>query len=235
MILRLIKAIASFTLLGFISLSTTAWASAPDYQQLPSHDGGFSSDPATIIVADDFQLTQEASLQSITWWGGYASSDYLPIPDTDNFLISLYADDSGKPGSLLQTINVGDSASRNSTGDFVNPPIYDYFYFPGRVEFQYSINLSSAIPLHAGTHYWLSIVNSPSSDSWVWEFSMNFPNPGVQRISASGVGGWEPYDSYNAAFSLGLTSPVPEPENYGMLLVGLGLLGFMVHRKKQNA
>lgn len=234
MVLRLIKVIASFTFFGFMSLSTTAWASAPNYQQLPSHDGGFGSDPV-FIVADDFQLTQEASLQSITWWGGYLTSYRLPIPDADNFLISLYADDSGKPGSLLQSFNVGNDASRTSTGDFVLPPDFSdpFFFYPGMVEFQYSFNLSSAVSLHADTHYWLSIVNSPSYDSWVWENSINFPNPGVQRSFMGGA--WEPFDTENTAFSLGLTSPVPEPETYAMLLVGLGLLGFMVHRKKQNA
>lgn len=32
-----------------------------------------------------------------------------------------------------------------------------------------------------------------------------------------------------------VTSPVPEPETYAMLLVGLGLLGFSARRRKQNA
>lgn len=30
------------------------------------------------------------------------------------------------------------------------------------------------------------------------------------------------------------TAPVPEPETYGMMLVGLGLVGFVTHRRKQN-
>jgi len=29
--------------------------------------------------------------------------------------------------------------------------------------------------------------------------------------------------------------PIPEPSSYAMLLAGLGLLGFAVHRRKQNA
>ena len=33
----------------------------------------------------------------------------------------------------------------------------------------------------------------------------------------------------------GAISLVPEPETYAMLLAGLGLLGFMAHRRKQNA
>lgn len=230
MVLRLARAIASCIFLGFVSLSTTVWASAPNYQQLPSHGGGFLSNPSVIKIADDFQLTQEASLQSITWWGGYRSD---PSP-TDSFLINLYADDGGKPGSLLQAINVGNAASRTSTGSFVNPPDYSdpFSPFPGRVEFQYSFNLSAAFPLHADTHYWLSIINSPSTDSWLWENSINSPNPDAQRSLMGGA--WGAYGGYNTAFSLGLVSAVPEPETYAMLLAGLGLLGFMMHRKKQN-
>ncbi|MBK9453236.1 MAG: FxDxF family PEP-CTERM protein [Bacteroidetes bacterium] len=30
-------------------------------------------------------------------------------------------------------------------------------------------------------------------------------------------------------------SPIPEPQTYLMLLAGLGLLGFMAHRRKENA
>ena len=45
----------------------------------------------------------------------------------------------------------------------------------------------------------------------------------VQGIDSNGDSAW-----YTA------TSPVPEPETYAMLLAGLGLLGFMAHRRKQN-
>lgn len=35
------------------------------------------------------------------------------------------------------------------------------------------------------------------------------------------------------AFQATLTAPVPEPETYGMMMVGLGLLGFLARRRKQ--
>jgi hypothetical protein len=31
------------------------------------------------------------------------------------------------------------------------------------------------------------------------------------------------------------TSPVPEPETYGMMLSGLGILGFIARRKKKQS
>lgn len=222
MVLRLTKVIASFTLFGFISLSTTAWASAPTYEQLPSHDGGFALDPVFNFVADDFQLTQEALLQSITWWGGYSYNGY---PDTDIFIISLYGDDMN-PNSLKYVYET-ENVHRIPTGNFVTQSAYVL-----TEEFQYSINLPTAFPLHADTHYWLEFRNLQDPRNWIWEFSTNSPNPGVQWLYAGSD--WDFIDGHNMAFSLGLVSPVPEPETYVMLLVGLGLLGFMVHRKKQN-
>lgn len=32
-----------------------------------------------------------------------------------------------------------------------------------------------------------------------------------------------------------VNSTIPEPETYGMLITGLGLIGFMARRRKQNA
>ena len=43
---------------------------------------------------------------------------------------------------------------------------------------------------------------------------------------SSGVG------SYNGTISL--VSPVPEPETYGMLLAGLGMIGFVARRRKMG-
>ncbi len=41
--------------------------------------------------------------------------------------------------------------------------------------------------------------------------------------------------SVDGLFSVDNITPVPEPETYAMLLAGLGLLGFMAHRRKETA
>src|SRR5262245_38752376 len=137
------------------------------YEQLPGHFGGFSSDGQVITVADDFQLNQSALINNITWWGGYGSIN-LPTPSSDNFTIRLFSDVGGAPGTLLQTFNVGNNALRTATGNFVNPPDPNSG-FEGRPEFKYAFNLPTAFPANANTRYWLSIINIPSSDSWLWE------------------------------------------------------------------
>lgn len=59
------------------------------------------------------------------------------------------------------------------------------------------------------------------------------PNP----ILTGGVGLgaiWESHVRYDYA-AVEDIPPIPEPETYAMLLVGLGLLGFMTHRRKETA
>ncbi|MDN2678874.1 FxDxF family PEP-CTERM protein [Janthinobacterium sp. SUN033] len=55
-----------------------------------------------------------------------------------------------------------------------------------------------------------------------------FNGPMVLTVMGNSNGG-----SYGGTFNLNL-APVPEPETYGMLLAGLGVLGFLARRRKQS-
>lgn len=55
-----------------------------------------------------------------------------------------------------------------------------------------------------------------------------FNGPLVLTVMGNSKGG-----TYGGTFNLNL-APVPEPETYGMLLAGLGLLGFLARRRKQS-
>ncbi|CDG82731.1 PEP-CTERM sorting domain-containing protein [Janthinobacterium agaricidamnosum] len=46
---------------------------------------------------------------------------------------------------------------------------------------------------------------------------------------------WSPWTASNMAYTANITAAVPEPETYGMLLAGLGLIGFAVRRKARPA
>ena len=75
------------------------------------------------------------------------------------------------------------------------------------------------------------IGNSGSDHSWQ-HFSqiVNFDGNGLLTFSAVGIS-----DSYGGSLDMvSFTSAVPEPETYAMLLAGLGLLGFMVRRRKES-
>ena len=154
--------VATITVIGSL-LFSTAEAETIAYEQSPGHFGGFVSD-GQITVADEFHLSQSTTINKIVWWGGYLNTS----PSTDNFTIRLFADNGGKPGALIQVFSVGNNASRIATGNYVNPPSPG---FVGRPEFSYSFTLFVAFAADGNTRYWVSIVNVPSSDIWVWEVS----------------------------------------------------------------
>lgn len=186
---------------GLMLFPVTVAASGPViYEQSPGHFGGFLSDAATIIVADEFQFDKPTQVLNITWWGGYGSEGALPL--TDSFKIALFADGGGHPGTLLQVFAVGNNAMRTPTGDWVNPPAPE---FSGRPEYQYYYDFPTPFFAAGGTRYWLAIVNEPSSDSWAWEVSGSLRYLGVQRSYEGGP--WAPYYD-NTAFRLkGTTVP----------------------------
>ncbi len=110
---------------------------------------------STAIAADDFMLTTDQDIINIEWSGVYANS--TPTAP-DDFTIIIYSDGGGMPGTILNTISVGDNVNRTDTGvDDSALNIYSY-------------NVSiPAFSTTAGTVYWLSIFNSTASGgTWAW-------------------------------------------------------------------
>lgn len=89
---------------------------------------------------------------------------------------------------------------------------------------------------------------SVTNYGFIWDNTLPLNNAGVVftvgagsmwNLFADEYRGFHLY-SYNAERNVGnvdkmgtfVTAPVPEPETYAMMMVGLGLLGFMARRKK---
>lgn len=201
-------------LILLFSLFVTA-ALGADYQQLPGHGGGLQSDGAAIVVADDFVLAETTEIAGFTWWGGYDNTPTV----SDSFLITLYADSGGQPGSLEPAFVV-QRTTRTPTGDFVSLGIYS--------EYLYNATLETPFQAQAGVRYWLSIANPmPAGETWQWELSSSSPSVGAQRFYD---GTWHPHAVVGTAFTVPEFA-VPEPNSLALVLTAFGIRCFFIRRR----
>lgn len=118
------------------------------------------------------------------------------------------------------------------------------------------------ISTSSGTWYDLTFDYSPregvsavSNPIQVWWNSTLLTAPAITGVGGSSGNNWSPYtfsvlgtgsdtlkfnafgtsDSYGGSLDkVSLTAAVPEPETYGMMLMGLGLMGFIARRRKNG-
>src|SRR5262249_46965227 len=97
--------------------------------------------------ADNFALSQAASVQTIHWWGAYANNAL----GTDNFTLRVFADVAGNPATTPFVNVSGLNVTRTATNllDNLGDRIYEYL-----------ATFASPVPLDVGTSYYLSVVNN---------------------------------------------------------------------------
>lgn len=69
----------------------------------------------------------------------------------------------------------------------------------------------------------------------VWTLSSDNLTAGSYYVLVSGNLVSDTSAAFGGAVMMSPTAPVPEPETYGMMLAGLGVLGFLARRRKQAA
>jgi hypothetical protein len=77
------------------------------------------------------------------------------------------------------------------------------------------------------------IIDGPGqvNDFQTFNFGANWTN--LASVNFTGVGGTVNEHAWSID-NIEVNAPVPEPETYGMMLAGLGLMGFMILRRRNN-
>ncbi len=186
------------------------------------------NDGAVQIAYSSFTLTEAATIDGVSWAGGYLNG--RPQNQTqaiNGFSIAFFADDAGSFGAILQDATINGNANETAAGTDSS----------GNLNFTYNAGLSTSFSAAAGTRYWISILAlvTDTTPNWGW------------RSSGTGADGYyitrQPFNNNtvlsgpgNLAFSLQGNvavgaAPVPEPSTFAM--AATPLVGWIACRRKR--
>ena len=222
-----VKNIVPALMIGLMSLAISTTASATVIWDTGGPDGsrGWWSDfDQGQQIADSFALSAgNSTITGVEWSGAYYSTNTPTL--VDDFTIRIFSHVSGLPSTNpLYSFNVGNAVNRIDSG------IDDVTW--GIDIYNYSSSIS-ALSLIAGTQYWISVVNNTvgHTDDWLWE---NSSSTGGSAWRFNDGNSWSSHTP-NLAFSLTYDLPNNVPEPATLVLMGLGLVGFVFSSKRKTA
>jgi len=165
----------------------------------------------------------------------------------DNFVNSFSFNDDGTPFyQLIDTTGLSGSQAWTDSST-LSLTLNDYSQY----EFIWQTTNASGPAAFLADITLGNMSYSTSTDPNIWSYSADGINwASVTSYGQNGVSPWGTIsainpnaewiwdDAYQTNESLylkaSITSPVPEPSTYGLMLGGLGLVGFMANRRRQN-
>ena len=170
-------------------------------------------------AADNFQLTENVTLDDMGWFGGYVELDDATV--SRSFKLRIFLDSGGGVPTInpfFEVVVIVAGVDTGTTSSFGSKNIFQY------------VTTITPVDLTAGTEYWISILeNDLTTNIWFWQASNSVQNE-TAAFRPQGEGNWLSLDQSNRnefAFSLSAT-PIPEPST--MLLLGFGLAGLVIVR-----
>jgi hypothetical protein len=190
------------------------------------YDGGSPLHETGYFADTDYYWTETATKNLISstitfdgmnWWGANQGNNET----TSIFTFSIYDGSGSTPGALIAS-----TMFSNFTADYISHlgGYYDEYAYSGKFNI-------GAITLAPGT-YFFSLSNNDVEplNAWSWQQTTLGLSGGV---SYTKEGGYWLITEANLAFQL-TNSPavVPEPENYALMILGLGLINAFIRRNK---
>lgn len=172
-----------------------------------------------IIEAMSFSLAAGSNTFSgVNFWGGCLAG---PTCGTANITLNFYNSVSGSPGSLTNSINIG-QANQTLTGLNISTP-----GIPAFAEYSYSATFTPQT-FTAGVTYFMGITNGGTGPNW-----------GVENTNSAVSVDYQSFDGGTTWGSTGpnafeLTAAVPEPSTWAMMILGFFALGLMAYRNRNS-
>ncbi len=209
-----------------------ALASAPASAAVVYNGGGpdqlgtlYAELPA--MVAMSLTLAPGSSVVTDAhWWGGCYPA--TTCSDTPDFTLGYLADDNGKPGAVIVSLDFG-AANQTATGNVIGGP-------GGYDEYAYNVTSPPFTGLTAGTQYWFFIEENNPEPGGTWGAETTSTAPAGQLAAQFDVlspGAWTIMPE-QLAFNLTFTA-VPEPSTWAMMILGFAGLGFIGYRQARKA
>jgi hypothetical protein len=185
----------------------------------------YSETPASAAMS--FELTPgETDITGLEWWGGCYPATTC---GAGTFQISIWSDDGGVPGTVLDYAPVGDG-NQMGTGNLIGGS-------GGWDEYEYSAGFGAFTNLSADTTYFLVIQETEAepSGTWGWETTSSAP-AGAFLEGNDGTDGWT---SLPETLAFELTGPpagsvVPEPGSLPLFCTGIFLLIAVWQRSRRG-
>ncbi len=187
---------------------------APDdvlFFQPPNQLTGVFSDAScdicgsgTQTLAEDFILSTDGTIYSISIWGIYFDTDTL-MPD--DWTVIFHADTGAGPGVALNT------QTNVPTNLIVTGDLFGY------TEYQYTLTLATPVPLNAGS-YWVEIYTDTGygTDDWAWETGTLDPavsQPGIAVAFETPGTTWYYDPGYDLSIKVDYTPTAVELASFG--------------------
>ena len=178
--------------------------------------GGQIYSEAPSSAAMSFELTPgETDITGVEWWGGCYPATTC---GAGTFQVSIWSDNSGVPGTVLDFAPVGDG-NQTATANLIGGT-------GGWDEYAYSAGFGAFTNLSADTTYFLVIQETESEPSGTWGWETTSSAPGGAFLEGNDGTGWTSLPE-TLAFELTgppATSAVPEPASLPLLCAGFVVL-----------
>jgi hypothetical protein len=225
--LSLLCVVAALAIL--LSAAQTSQASVIAFEWTGASNSSHTSYHSTFgpVLADDFAPTVTGWVTQVDWWGSRTSGT--------NWEITFHNDNSGTPAYSPPS---GGISQHFAGASGVGPDPNGIFFFS-----------ASWVPqdvfLTAGTDYWFSVANASGDPNWTWAHPVaGGPTVGTEQYHAAvSVGGspsiiagphdgpWTSIECNDFAFRIHM-DPIPEPST--LYLIGVGLIGLIVLKRRSK-